>query len=178
LYFIIYCLLFNLFNTECNITCHAKCTHLVPDFCGMTMKRASEMIDQIRCAASFRVSKTGSVDGHSPHSNELPPPLPNQPLPSSPKQSQFAYPPPQSYPPQGPEDAYNGSIQTQFNQPGPVSSYNQPGHVPVISSPVPSKPPSQGMTFVQPNMPMHQVIDNTFFFSDLHLICLYFHYLI
>ncbi|CAG8695674.1 27495_t:CDS:2, partial [Racocetra persica] len=26
--------------TDCGITCHAKCAHLVPDFCGMSMKRA------------------------------------------------------------------------------------------------------------------------------------------
>ncbi|CAG8557120.1 10330_t:CDS:10 [Ambispora leptoticha] len=39
---------------ECNITCHATCTHLVPDFCGMTMKRASDMIDQIQRANLLR----------------------------------------------------------------------------------------------------------------------------
>nr|CAG8445509.1 15778_t:CDS:10 [Entrophospora candida] len=33
--------------SECTITCHAKCAHLVPDFCGMSMRLASEMIDQI-----------------------------------------------------------------------------------------------------------------------------------
>ncbi|CAJ0831071.1 1746_t:CDS:2, partial [Entrophospora sp. SA101] len=37
-------------KTECHITCHAKCTHLVPDFCGMPMRTASEMIDQIQRA--------------------------------------------------------------------------------------------------------------------------------
>ncbi|KAG9298244.1 hypothetical protein G9A89_002732 [Geosiphon pyriformis] len=40
--------------SECNITCHAKCTYLVPDFCGMTMKRASDMIDQIQRANLVR----------------------------------------------------------------------------------------------------------------------------
>src|SRR6266508_2093203 len=81
-------LLITLINTECNITCHAKCTHLVPDFCGMTMKRASEMIDQIQRAAALR--NKPSNDSYTPIPNEQPLPiLPNQPLPPSPKQAQF-----------------------------------------------------------------------------------------
>ncbi|GLI72624.1 serine/threonine kinase [Penicillium ochrochloron] len=35
--------------TECALTCHAQCTHLVPDFCGMSMEAANQIIDaQIR----------------------------------------------------------------------------------------------------------------------------------
>ncbi|CAG8824052.1 11674_t:CDS:2, partial [Gigaspora rosea] len=26
--------------TDCGIACHSKCAHLVPDFCGMSMRRA------------------------------------------------------------------------------------------------------------------------------------------
>ncbi|CAJ0912197.1 9964_t:CDS:10, partial [Entrophospora sp. SA101] len=46
--------------SECHITCHAKCTHLVPDFCGMPMGTASEMIDQIQ-RASDRLSSSSSI---------------------------------------------------------------------------------------------------------------------
>ncbi|KAK9762287.1 Serine/threonine kinase [Basidiobolus ranarum] len=36
--------------TECDITCHESCHHLVPDFCGMTMARANEIIYEIKQA--------------------------------------------------------------------------------------------------------------------------------
>ncbi|KZS90541.1 hypothetical protein SISNIDRAFT_444049 [Sistotremastrum niveocremeum HHB9708] len=32
--------------TECNITCHESCAHLVPDFCGMPMDIANELLRQ------------------------------------------------------------------------------------------------------------------------------------
>ena len=33
---------------ECGLTVHAQCAHLVPDFCGMSMLRANEILSQIR----------------------------------------------------------------------------------------------------------------------------------
>ena len=30
--------------SECDITCHANCAHLVPDFCGMSMETANELL--------------------------------------------------------------------------------------------------------------------------------------
>lgn len=33
---------------ECGLTCHAQCTHLVPDFCGMSMEMANNILKQIR----------------------------------------------------------------------------------------------------------------------------------
>ncbi|CCO29181.1 classical protein kinase C [Rhizoctonia solani AG-1 IB] len=34
--------------TECDLTCHATCAHLVPYFCGMTMANASALINSMR----------------------------------------------------------------------------------------------------------------------------------
>ncbi|KAI6247830.1 Protein kinase C-like [Erysiphe necator] len=34
--------------TECGLTCHAQCIHLVPDFCGMPMAAANVIIDGIK----------------------------------------------------------------------------------------------------------------------------------
>jgi classical protein kinase C len=34
--------------TECGLTCHAHCQHLVPDFCGMSMAVANVILDGIR----------------------------------------------------------------------------------------------------------------------------------
>lgn len=33
---------------ECDITCHATCSHLVPDFCGITMEKANVLLHQIQ----------------------------------------------------------------------------------------------------------------------------------
>lgn len=32
---------------ECSITCHAQCTHLVPDFCGMSMEAANQILETL-----------------------------------------------------------------------------------------------------------------------------------
>ncbi|ORY97646.1 kinase-like domain-containing protein [Syncephalastrum racemosum] len=36
--------------SECNITCHTACAHLVPNFCGFSMDIASQMLAEIRVA--------------------------------------------------------------------------------------------------------------------------------
>lgn len=38
--------------TECGLTCHTQCAHLVPDFCGMTMEMANQILAGIRSAQS------------------------------------------------------------------------------------------------------------------------------
>lgn len=35
---------------ECGISCHSKCSHLVPDFCGMSMEMANQMLQEMRAA--------------------------------------------------------------------------------------------------------------------------------
>ncbi|KAK9446853.1 protein kinase [Limtongia smithiae] len=37
--------------TECALTCHADCVHLVPDYCGMTMEMARNVLDTIQAKA-------------------------------------------------------------------------------------------------------------------------------
>ncbi|KAI8330627.1 kinase-like domain-containing protein [Chlamydoabsidia padenii] len=36
--------------SECGITCHIKCAHLVPDFCGLSMEMANQMLAEIKAA--------------------------------------------------------------------------------------------------------------------------------
>ncbi|CAG8437090.1 2387_t:CDS:10 [Funneliformis caledonium] len=124
--------------SECNITCHAKCTHLVPDFCGMTMKRASEMIDQIQNATRIKLVH---ADSFPPITNEKSPQKsPIQPLPPSPQT--FVQP---TYPPPQPQPYLPRVSENNYSQP-PVQQqpqYNQPAHMPVTPSPVISKSPPQ-----------------------------------
>jgi len=43
--------------TECDITCHANCAHLVPDFCGMSMETANELLRNWRDIKSAQTNK-------------------------------------------------------------------------------------------------------------------------
>ncbi|KAG0175116.1 Serine/threonine kinase [Apophysomyces sp. BC1015] len=44
--------------SECVITCHTKCAHLVPDFCGLSMEQANQMLAEIK-AAKRKTLETG-----------------------------------------------------------------------------------------------------------------------
>ncbi len=46
--------------TECDITCHANCAHLVPDFCGMSMETANQLLRDWRDINRTRGSKAGA----------------------------------------------------------------------------------------------------------------------
>ncbi|KAI8092460.1 uncharacterized protein BX664DRAFT_378375 [Halteromyces radiatus] len=39
---------------ECDIVCHTRCAHLIPDFCGMTMETANLMLSEMRAANNRR----------------------------------------------------------------------------------------------------------------------------
>ncbi|CDO75330.1 hypothetical protein BN946_scf184848.g7 [Trametes cinnabarina] len=68
--------------TECGITCHANCAHLVPDFCGMSMETANQLLrdmraikEQQRRPAQVRVSPQQQYP-----TQQLPPPEPSLPV--------------------------------------------------------------------------------------------------
>ncbi|EPQ54936.1 hypothetical protein GLOTRDRAFT_130101 [Gloeophyllum trabeum ATCC 11539] len=46
--------------TECDITCHATCAHLVPDFCGMSMETANRLLHDWRDINRARGGKSVS----------------------------------------------------------------------------------------------------------------------
>ncbi|KAI8364758.1 uncharacterized protein BYT42DRAFT_590338 [Radiomyces spectabilis] len=50
--------------SECDITCHTKCAHLVPDFCGLSMAMANQMLAEIK-AAKRRTLETGPAPSTS-----------------------------------------------------------------------------------------------------------------
>lgn len=53
--------------SECDITCHANCAHLVPDFCGMSMETANELLRNWRDINRARGDKAQSRPGPRPH---------------------------------------------------------------------------------------------------------------
>ena len=45
---------------ECGLSCHVNCIHFVPDFCGMTMEKANEIIGEIRKTKGRQASTVSS----------------------------------------------------------------------------------------------------------------------
>ncbi|KAI9264328.1 hypothetical protein BDA99DRAFT_53540 [Phascolomyces articulosus] len=50
--------------SECDITCHTKCAHLVPDFCGLSMELANQMLAEMK-AAKRKTLETGPSSSSS-----------------------------------------------------------------------------------------------------------------
>jgi hypothetical protein len=68
---------------ECGLTCHQTCSHLIPDFCGMTMEMANILLKNLRDIKTTQVSKkttpASSTTALSTISApERPPPLQHQ----------------------------------------------------------------------------------------------------
>lgn len=54
--------------SECDVTCHANCAHLVPDFCGMSMETANEILRNLRVIKKTRGGKPPTTGRPSPYS--------------------------------------------------------------------------------------------------------------
>lgn len=55
---------------DCNITCHANCAHLVPDFCGMSMETANELLRNWRDINRLRGDRAAKLPRH--HTDQAP----------------------------------------------------------------------------------------------------------
>ncbi|KAI0926894.1 hypothetical protein AcV5_007571 [Taiwanofungus camphoratus] len=53
--------------TECDITCHANCAHLVPDFCGMSMETANQLLRDWRDINKARGGKAMAQSRQATH---------------------------------------------------------------------------------------------------------------
>ncbi|KDQ09884.1 hypothetical protein BOTBODRAFT_505684 [Botryobasidium botryosum FD-172 SS1] len=68
--------------TECDVTCHQTCAHLVPDFCGMSMETANQLLSKIHDIKSHQKHKPSNL---SQSSSSRPLPSPTSSMPYSPK---------------------------------------------------------------------------------------------
>ncbi|RUP45811.1 hypothetical protein BC936DRAFT_147709, partial [Jimgerdemannia flammicorona] len=144
--------------TECSISCHAKCAHLVPDFCGMSMEMANQMLAEIKAAKRRTLENTGSIskahgksERPSSYSDQVPTspigppayPQPQQSL-SSPTTPRLQSPPQGQYPQQQPY-----ATQQQQQQGQPIYGQQQSGYpsqAPMMVAPgPPTSPPPQQM---------------------------------
>jgi classical protein kinase C len=81
---------------ECSLTCHAHCVHFVPDFCGMSMEVANQILMEIK-----RTRRGQSTGGSTMTNRTLRPSQPAKPLPPAQPQS------PTSGEPQSQTDRYS-----------------------------------------------------------------------
>ncbi|KAK6495490.1 Serine/threonine kinase [Arthrobotrys musiformis] len=58
--------------TECQLTCHAQCAHLVPDFCGMSMEVANRILSEIGKTKRNGVSGSGHMADRTLRSSQVP----------------------------------------------------------------------------------------------------------
>ncbi|EXJ84852.1 AGC/PKC protein kinase [Capronia epimyces CBS 606.96] len=129
--------------TECGLTCHAQCQHLVPDFCGMSMIVANEILETIQRTKHHNKSASVSsgMSGRTlrPNSARLGPTSPTQSYSSEPNMltPQISN---QSYdhhpePPKPSAAAKSAAQNLMYNQP-PLSQSQQQ------QRPVPHRPVS------------------------------------
>ncbi|KAH5021016.1 protein kinase C [Parastagonospora nodorum] len=81
--------------TECALTCHAHCVHFVPDFCGMSMEAANQILGEIKRTRRGQ-SASGAAMASTMAGRTLRPQPATKPLPAT--QQQFAPPPGQDEP--------------------------------------------------------------------------------
>lgn len=62
---------------ECGIMCHAQCTHLVPDFCGMSMEMANKILTTIKSTKPTKVEQLQLKSAVAP-TEDIPPAVPSK----------------------------------------------------------------------------------------------------
>ncbi|KAF2704468.1 kinase C-like protein [Pleomassaria siparia CBS 279.74] len=103
--------------TECSLTCHAACVHFVPDFCGMSMEVANQILMEIK-----RTRRGQSAGGSSTMTSRVL--RPQQPAkPTSPSATQTQYPVPPGQDAAGQSDRYSYGKDQQYGGPPRQQSF-------------------------------------------------------
>ncbi|GMF77853.1 unnamed protein product [Aspergillus oryzae] len=150
------------FSLECGLTCHAHCTHLVPDFCGMSMEAANQILETLIHARNHNksLSVSSGLSGRTLRPGG-PPQTPQDPAlayPQKPVESPYGLPQREpsaeavsaatnSYiPPQSPTAAQRQQMPPRTSSAGPAAAaaaaatgMRTPQQIP---SPVQTQPPS------------------------------------
>ncbi|KAF1996871.1 hypothetical protein P154DRAFT_305068 [Amniculicola lignicola CBS 123094] len=138
--------------TECGLTCHVNCVHFVPDFCGMSMEVANQILMEIK-----RTRRGQSASGSTMTQRVLRPSQPTKPTPPPPSQAQSPYQPPPGQEPPGQADRYSYGKDQQYGGGPPRqtsyppsatsvdaarASYTTSSATPTPTSPTSQRPPS------------------------------------
>ncbi|CAO3614558.1 unnamed protein product [Mucor hiemalis] len=73
--------------SECGITAHTRCEHSVPDFCGLSMEMANQMLAEIKAAAKRKTLESKGSSGRIPTKQQEKLESQDAPLPALPPQS-------------------------------------------------------------------------------------------
>ncbi|KAK7469411.1 Serine/threonine kinase [Stygiomarasmius scandens] len=157
--------------SECDITCHANCAHLVPDFCGMSMETANTLLSDMRAINKVRASRPHqetiqppppdaqlgmdrlhiNEPDHDPFGRQQPYPLPAaQPGGYPPDPRYYQQPPPHqppaaARPPPGARVPVPPAYPQEPQQRPPSAPYDQPGAYPGPPRGAPQPPAKQGL---------------------------------
>lgn len=128
--------------TECDITCHANCAHLVPDFCGMSMETANALLREAREVSRRKEEqKRRQTQGPPPQSRMSP----QQPYPPPGQQAPMAM-----EIPQPPVEQMGGMQIGEAPQQPPMPDYGyQRGQGPIMPPPDQRLPPLAVPPFTQ-----------------------------
>jgi novel protein kinase C epsilon type len=136
--------------SECGITCHATCTHFVPDFCGLSMEQANTLLANIRDIKSIQTAsrtiskvpahRTGQSQSQNYYEPEPKPIGMGMGMAPGGQLEQAGYPGPGPYP--GPPSPPRQQAQTPQSMYGPDPRYPQS-----------QMPPQPGMPYGQPSGP-------------------------
>ncbi|KAF2204839.1 calcium-independent protein kinase C [Delitschia confertaspora ATCC 74209] len=132
--------------SECGLTCHAQCAHFVPDFCGMSMEVANQILAEIKMARTHQKSSICSMSTKTLRSGQQSRPTP------PPSQSQYPPPPGQEGQTQPERYSYGKDQQYPPRQPSyPTSaasldaarhSYSTSSASTTPTTPTSTRPPS------------------------------------
>lgn len=107
--------------SECNLTAHTNCIHFVPDFCGMSMESANQILWEIKNTKKRQTTSISSMSSRTlrPPSNRPTPP-PTQPSYGPTPMAEQPNPSDQRYS-YGKEQQYSGPPRTPYNPQEPPS---------------------------------------------------------
>ncbi|KAG0261804.1 Serine/threonine kinase [Mortierella polycephala] len=144
--------------TECNITSHAACSHLVPDFCGMDMEKANMILMEIK-RAKRHTTDNNRMNSASTLSSRYSVPRPSQSESghSSPVDSRF---PLGSHRPEPGSPDSRGSYRQPTSPQSPLSSQSTPMSQNLPQPTSPRQPPPKLQ------MPPHSIASQGGSFMD------------
>ncbi|KAH8731186.1 hypothetical protein GQ44DRAFT_605444 [Phaeosphaeriaceae sp. PMI808] len=125
---------------ECGLTCHAHCVHFVPDFCGMSMEVANQILMEIKRTRKGQSGShviTGATRPSRPQGQQKPLPSPNSYPPGEDETNRYSYNDQPSSPPPGPprQSSYNTTSVEAARK-----SVGTSGSIPSPTSPTQTRP--------------------------------------
>lgn len=132
---------------ECSLTCHAHCVHFVPDFCGMSMEAANQILMEIKRTKPLKTTlRTGQPGKPAKPAKPLPPMQPQYPAQSEQDQQdptdRYSYGKEQMSPPAGPPRT--SSYAPSVAEGAARTSYSTPSSGTAPTSPTSQQRPSTG----------------------------------